>query len=584
MAENKISYVLDLDSTEFGGKINSAIKTVEGLTAAFGSVVKVGAVLTAAYIAVKAALDMTKEAEQIKAINRQFKELSAQAGVSSENIASGLESVADGLIDSTDLIKMANAAIVQLGSNSDKIPEIFELSRKAASVFGQEATQVFETFTQAVASGNTRSLKQFGIFVDTDNAVKQYAASLGVAENALSEAGRRQAVLNAALDQARDKFGNLEITGKESTNALKQISVSFSDIWETITLKFQSVFGPAISMVLQGISGFMFHVSRGLKLLLLDAEEQAAQTSRRVAEEDRVSKEQLAKNEAQFQKELASMRSEQLKARIALTQDEASLAQLQNEQMEILEDQHLAKIAEINEAKHLSDRERQALIDIETQLDLDKKLLMEQENLRQREQMLNNYVNASETAAEGIARSFEAGAARASAAQSNFGAVGQRVFKSFETNSTNALLAFGAGTKSAADAAKGFIFGMLADEAEARGKLMMLASIFPPNPLGIAGGAALIALAGFLRSQGGGGGGGGGGGAAGGGGGAAIASPAGAGAMTEAPSVAENQMSKAVSVVVQGSYFETEQTKTRLIEMIRESSDATNFEIKNIGG
>jgi hypothetical protein len=43
------------------------------------------------------------------------------------------------------------------------------------------------------------------------------------------------------------------------------------------------------------------------------------------------------------------------------------------------------------------------------------------------------------------------------------------------------------------------------------------------------------------------------------------------------------QQKKVVTVQVQGHYFETEATKTRLVEMIRESSDATDFTIKQVG-
>ena len=40
---------------------------------------------------------------------------------------------------------------------------------------------------------------------------------------------------------------------------------------------------------------------------------------------------------------------------------------------------------------------------------------------------------------------------------------------------------------------------------------------------------------------------------------------------------------KNVTLQVMGSYFETEQTKTRLLEMIRENTDATDFKYQQIG-
>lgn len=40
---------------------------------------------------------------------------------------------------------------------------------------------------------------------------------------------------------------------------------------------------------------------------------------------------------------------------------------------------------------------------------------------------------------------------------------------------------------------------------------------------------------------------------------------------------------KAVTLQVMGDYFETEQTKTRLVDLIREANDATDFKFVQIG-
>ena len=161
------------------------------------------------------------------------------------------------------------------------------------------------------------------------------------------------------------------------------------------------------------------------------------------------------------------------------------------------------------------------------------------------------------------------------------GKLGGTAMKSFENQSVSALQGWASGTKTAAEAAKGFMFGMIGDVATAQGKVMMLDAFktFPAvNIPEFGAGAALVALGGFLGSQGG-------GGAAAPGGSA----PSGTGGLSPAadigaPSVqATQQEKKSVSINVQGSYFETEQTKTRLVEMIRESADATDFSIKQIG-
>jgi len=138
------------------------------------------------------------------------------------------------------------------------------------------------------------------------------------------------------------------------------------------------------------------------------------------------------------------------------------------------------------------------------------------------------------------------------------------------------------GGKEAAKAMKAAFLNMLADRAEGEGALKIASGIWPPNPGLLASGAALLALGGLLRS------------AAGGGEGGSIGAAAGAGPGIGGTPVVVNQgmapmttdtrpeltqsRQRAVTVAIQGNYFETEQTRRALLEMIRAETDATSFQ------
>jgi hypothetical protein len=54
--------------------------------------------------------------------------------------------------------------------------------------------------------------------------------------------------------------------------------------------------------------------------------------------------------------------------------------------------------------------------------------------------------------------------------------------------------------------------------------------------------------------------------------------------MTDTSAVAADATpKKTVTVQIAGHYFETEQTKTRLMEMIRETTDATDYKYVQVG-
>jgi hypothetical protein len=190
---------------------------------------------------------------------------------------------------------------------------------------------------------------------------------------------------------------------------------------------------------------------------------------------------------------------------------------------------------------------------------------------------------AARSASAGIAAAFKQGAEQARGDLNNFGKTGQSVFDSFRKNSKQALLDFGSGAKSAGDAAKEFLLGTIADQAEGQGELLLLSSIWPPNPLGLAAGAGLIALAGALRAAAGGGSSGfgavGAGGAAPGGG--STSQPLGGGA-PGAPQANTNP-AQAMTVNFQGPVFDTDATRTRLMELMRQAQDMQQFNLNQIG-
>ena len=135
----------------------------------------------------------------------------------------------------------------------------------------------------------------------------------------------------------------------------------------------------------------------------------------------------------------------------------------------------------------------------------------------------------------------------------------------------------GEGAESGADIMKGFMLNSIADIAQAQGEEMLAAALV--NPAYAAAGAGLLVLSGAIRAAAGGlgkssmGGTSFGGGDYGGVG--SQSSFADQGAVNQLQP--EVQPKKTVHINVMGHYFETEQTKMALLQMIRENSDATDF-------
>jgi len=253
--DNKLQFILDLDIKEFTEKILHAkgsiqeIGSKENLTELLEGLTSVGIGLAAAGVAAfafKEAIDLTLEAEQIQKVNTQFELLTKNAGISSEELKTGLEEASKGLIDNTELLKIANQSIVTMGGSAKRLPEIMELARKATSVFGGDLKSNFENISQAISVGNTRMLKHYGIVVDSEKATKQYAKSIGIASNELSESGKRQAILNEVLLNGKKNFKDMGDGIGTATNSIQLMKTAWAEIKEIVILALEKVIGPLI--------------------------------------------------------------------------------------------------------------------------------------------------------------------------------------------------------------------------------------------------------------------------------------------------------------------------------------------------
>jgi hypothetical protein len=654
-----IKVTLDLDAKEFIKKMKEATglvgelgqtESVGNLASTFIKIGTVAGIAAGAILAVKSALDLAEAAEHIRQVNRSFEAMAESAGVSADVIKNQLVKAVGGLADDTDIIKSATKAMASLGENSAKAGDIMELARKTTKAFGGDLLDNFEKISQALASGQTRMLRQYGIIVDTDKAQKDYAKSIGTSVEFLTDAAKRQAIMNAALEQGREKFKGISLDTNNATDNLKKIGVSLSEIKEAAILAWDKLAGPTVNKAISAVSEAVHGLAIRMKATFGEGQEkeearrqvlegevdalkkqaelyekiqdksQLAITNdflkakleqlEKINDEDedsmrrdlkrearefkpgdaaaapeakpQIDYEKLKESQLKFEADILQIRQNRITSEEPIAQSEFEADQIRKAQEAELyrqaEEQKLQIKMEYFNKGIITEQqyaEAQEQINLTTN---NKIAALEQQTEARRLSALENAANQAKTVSQGISAGWAVEAQKASMASKNFGNMGKVVFGSLKKNAVSAFEAIGDGSKSAGEAMKGFMFGAIADIAQAQGEVMLASGIGKMNPLEIAQGGVLIALASALRSMAGGKGSTFEGGAGGGGGGAGAA---------EAPEAAKpeavEKRKKEVTVNIQGSYYETEQTRTRLMDMIRESGDFTDFNLKQIG-
>lgn len=136
-----------------------------------------------------------------------------------------------GLVSETDLLALANKAlVVGLPDVNKNFGDIADVGGRLADALGRDVKETIEQVTQAIARGRPQQLAQLGLFVDTDKAIADYAATLGTTSDKLSDFAKKQALQEAAIEAVRNKLGELEPVGDGAANAIDSLSNTFTDI------------------------------------------------------------------------------------------------------------------------------------------------------------------------------------------------------------------------------------------------------------------------------------------------------------------------------------------------------------------
>jgi hypothetical protein len=282
--DNSSSWSLNLDAKDAETAIDTLSSGLKGvgatdlseLAASLTDIGTVVGVVGAAVLAIGESFKLVMDAEEIESVNQQFEMLAKNAGLFGQGLKTALEQSAGGLVDETTLLKGASEAMVALGQNSGKLPQIMELARKATQVFGGDLMSNFNGIAQAIASGNTRMLKHMGIVLDTNKVYEDYAKSIGVATDELSEAGKQHALMNAVLAKGQTAFAGVNGDLKQTTTAWTQFKATMTDVGDSMALVWNKIAGPAVRSSMKFLADSAHYLSNMLKSALGTGSEAAA--------------------------------------------------------------------------------------------------------------------------------------------------------------------------------------------------------------------------------------------------------------------------------------------------------------------
>lgn len=191
-------------------------------------------------------ISLSLEAEKVRVTQAQFAALTQQNTINTKAFDEAIQRSVAGLLDDEDALNVANQAMIRLGSTAQRLPEIFELARKAsASGFGDMASNA-ELLTRAIQTGEVRQLRSIGLTVELAKAQNEFAKSLGLTAAQLTEEQKAFVNSNVILEEASKRFSNTDANIKTFSDSLTRLSVNLTNLAESAAVKFDNAFGVVI--------------------------------------------------------------------------------------------------------------------------------------------------------------------------------------------------------------------------------------------------------------------------------------------------------------------------------------------------
>lgn len=187
-----------------------------------------------------AAWEMSNMAAQSQRTEASFSSLAAGVGQSSQAMLAAMRTATAGTVADTDLMLAANRAMMLgVSDNAEEMSQLMAAAIERGRALGVSSQQAVNDIITGIGRMSPMILDNLGI-VGAQQSMEEYARSLGVTADALTDVQKKQALVNAVLASAS---GGPVL--EDAASAFERMDASIKGLQEALG----KLFGPAIAAI-----------------------------------------------------------------------------------------------------------------------------------------------------------------------------------------------------------------------------------------------------------------------------------------------------------------------------------------------
>ena len=271
-AQNRTGGAFNSVKQDLQGLDNVAANLSRGLSG-IGAIAGAGAIVAGLQAIGAEMVELARRGAIFEQLGSVLEDYTATVGSSAQAFVEAGRKASAGTIADYDLILNANRALqFEVAKSSDQYAKLIELATALGRAQGISDSQALEFLTTGIARESRLILDNLGLIVDLDSATSAYAATIGKAAGDLTQAERKQAILNEAYRQGATALeANRDASDSAATN-FERMDASIQNAKDVLG----ELFSPAVAAVAQAIATAATAATEGMKALNESFDYQAA--------------------------------------------------------------------------------------------------------------------------------------------------------------------------------------------------------------------------------------------------------------------------------------------------------------------
>ena len=243
------------DLKELDKAAGTASKGLEGLLGMAG-VAGIGALAVGVGAAT---MELGRMAATAADVETSFK---GMAGAGADQMFAGLKEASRGAISDMDLMLSANRAmLLGVADTTQEMTALMDVARARSQAMGTTTAEAFSDLVVGLGRSSTAILDNLGIMLDADTVNREYAESIGKTVSQLTDAEKKQALVNAVLRESADIVRANEAAGDDAASNYERMDAAI----QNAKVALGELFSPAIVVVANALAEAATHATEAMQ-------------------------------------------------------------------------------------------------------------------------------------------------------------------------------------------------------------------------------------------------------------------------------------------------------------------------------